>query len=63
MNTTKKIPQDASLCMRLLDQQHKFPICVIKRRYPKTKNCPNRNFPNNICDWNPINQETFLFSF
>ena len=31
MSIKEKILQDASLCMRLLHQQHKFPICIIKR--------------------------------
>ena len=31
MSIKDKIPQDASLYMKLLHQQHKVPICIIKR--------------------------------
>ena len=31
MSITKKIPLDSPLYMRLLDQEHNFPICVIRR--------------------------------
>ena len=37
----KKIPEDASLHVRLLHQGHKFPVCVIRRRYQESKNCAN----------------------
>ena len=45
---TKKIPVDVPLYMRLLDQENKLSICVIRRRYRKTKNCPNSSFSNNF---------------
>ena len=38
-------------------------ICVIRRRYPETKNCPNTSFSNNFCHWNLNNKETILFCF
>ena len=58
-----KIPLDALLYVRLLHQEPKFPICVIRRRYPETKNCPNSSFSNNFCHWNLNNKETFSSVF
>ena len=63
MSITKKIQQDSSLCTILLHQQHKFPICAIRRKYSETKNLPNNTFSNNFCHWNLNNKETFLFCF
>ena len=60
MSITKKIPLDVSLYMTLPDQEYKLPICVIRRRYPETKTCPNSSFSNNFCQWNINNKETFL---
>ena len=44
MSITEKIPQEGLLYMRLLEQEQKFSICVIRNRYPKTKNYPSRSF-------------------
>ena len=52
MSITEKILLDSPLYMRLLHQEHKFQIGVIRRRYPETKNCPNSSFSNNFCHWN-----------
>ena len=52
MSNTKKIPLDASLYMKFLHYEHKFSICVIRRRYPERKNSPNSSFLNNFCPWN-----------
>ena len=45
MNITKKIPLDAWLYKRLLHQEHKFPICVIRTRYPDKKVVQTIVFP------------------
>ena len=37
ISITKKIPQDVSLYVRFLHQEQKYPICVIRRRYPEKK--------------------------
>ena len=37
MSITKKITLDLSLYIRLLHQENKLPICVIRRRYPEKK--------------------------
>ena len=63
MSITKKIPLDASFYMRLLNKEHKFPIFVIRRRYPETENFPNSSFSNNFCHWNLNNKEKFFFCF
>ena len=60
---TEKTPQAAPLYMRLLHQEHKCPICVIRRIYPETKLCPNSSFSSNFCLFNLNNKETFLFRF
>ena len=49
--------------MRLLYHEHKWPICVTRRGYPETRNCPNSSFSNNFCHFNLNNEETFLFFF
>ena len=46
--------------MRLLHQEHKCPIYVIRRRYPETKNGPNSSFSNNFCHWNLNHKKTNL---
>ena len=37
MSISKKISLDASIHMRLLHQEHKFQICVIRKIYQKRK--------------------------
>ena len=38
MSVKKTNPLDVSLYMRFLHQEHKLPvICIIRKRYPKTK--------------------------
>ena len=34
MSIRRKIPLDVTLCMRLLSQENKLPICVIRKIYP-----------------------------
>ena len=51
ISITTKIPQDASLYMRLLHEKHKYPICVIRMKYPERKLCPNNSFYNSYCNW------------
>ena len=63
ISITKKIPQDASLHIGLFHQEHKCPICIIRTRYPETKNCPNDSFSNKFCQWILNNKETFLLCF
>ena len=63
MSITKKILLDSPLYMRLLHQENKFQIGVIRRRYPETKNCLNRSFSNNLCHWNLNNKKHFSSAF
>ena len=60
---TKKIPLDSPLYMRLLHQEHKCQIDVIRRRYSETKNYPNSSFSNNFSHWNPNKQKHFSSAF
>ena len=63
MSIRKKIALDVSLYMRLLHQENILWICIIRKRYPETKNCPNSSFSNSFCHWNLNNKETLLFCF
>ena len=63
MSITKMIPLDASLYMSLLHYEHKFSICVIRRRYPERKNFPNSSFFTSFYHLNLNIRETFLFCF
>ena len=40
MSITKKIPLGVSLYIILLPEKHKPPICVVRKKYSVTKNCP-----------------------
>ena len=61
--TITKITLDSLLYVRLLDEEHNFPICANRRRYPETNSCQDSSFFNRLFHWNLNKNEHFSPAF